>query len=427
VNKKFFLLTLILAPAMIFARVSKQDLCNKICCVQATANYLCQFTSSLNVDIIGLKNSVATIESNIDVLDSRVDVLESKVDVLETEMDTAESRLDVLEETVGEPVAETMTIDTAGNYVLQKDFNGCIIIDANDVTLNLNDRTITGNCDPVILVTAGTTGAVIKNGNIIGDSQNNYGIKLEAGADGCTIYDVNINNCDAGITVTGSKEILIENCIIKNCDAYGISFINSGTSEVKYCQVLDIDTTSLFKAFESDAKDGATACNITFYNCIAKNITSTLDVYCFSFPDPVVSYDYIIDNCIIDKITGDNVYAIFSRAERVQVTDNSISNITGTGASGCVGIWCRNSGAEKLYAHNNFLINFSPSTSFGIYVDDDNSTCYISGNFLKEVSGTNDRTIYSEDACSVIGNMSVGNGADPFSGLGTLVDNSLIA
>jgi len=379
---------------MLCGRISKKKLCAKINCIQATANYLCQFTRDLNNSIISLNNSIVAIESNVDIL----------------------------EKTVGVPISKTTTISSPGNYVLQEDITGCIIIDANDVTLDLNNRTITGTCNPVIKVNDGALNAVIKNGNIVGDNQNNDGIGIETDAHGCTVYGVNIENCDAGITVNTADLALIEHCIIKNCDAYGIDFIDSSTSEVKYCQVLDIDTTSAFAAYRAYYTNGGG--NITFFNCIAKNITSTSGIYVFSFPSSN-STNLVVDNCIIEKISNNfnALYGITFSAQRVRITNNYISDLDST-----VSIFGISSNLpdlsieEKFYAHNNFLVNFTTTSEcYGIKIND-NDPCYISGNFFGnfyspflimaiERGGTSNN--------SLIGNMSIGNGPGPFNPVGT--------
>ena len=348
-NKKLFLLAMcILASSSILsARISKKKLLTKICTTQNAVNCLCK--------------SVKTLESSVNSLEDSVETIESRLDVVESEIDELEPRIDILEEIAGTPISETTTINSDGNYIVQEDFNGCIIINASDVTLNLNKRTITSNCapDPVITVASDRNNIVIKDGTIEGEGTNT-GIKLNGNNTDCTIYGVNIAQCDRGIDIDAAEKILVEHCIVKDCTTYGISFLNSNTCEVKYCQVLDVNTTEEFAAFYVNYQSHFFGGDITFFNCIVKDITSTADVKGFflnsaDLIDPKGS-GFSIDNCKVENINADNIAGIFIAAIGVNVTDCLITKLNAS--SSALGIFLFGPGNSDLCAVNNVITNF---------------------------------------------------------------------
>ena len=106
-----------------------------------------------------------------------VDIIESKVCALETDLSiTGEilcSKIEDIESTVdaitacgptvltsGDVVAGVITLSTAGNYCLSEDVTANVTISANCVTLDLNQRCLTG------IITVSSDDVEIKNGNV---------------------------------------------------------------------------------------------------------------------------------------------------------------------------------------------------------------------------------------------------------------------
>jgi len=384
----------------------------------------------LESEMDDVESRLEVLESEMDVVESRLDVLESATIDLESRLDVVESQIDDLKTTVGIQITEGQVIDSSGYYIVQNDLTGCIVINASNVTLDLNDRIITGTCDPIIQVISGNTNVTIKNGTLDGVDKTRDGIGLGAGADDSTIFDVTIINCAKGIEVNSSNNGLFELCIMKNCDTHGLDLINSGTCEVKYCQVLDVDTTGEFTAFHAyyDGSGG----NVTFFNCIAKNLIGTF-VIAFdiednnpgAIPDPT---DFIIDGCIIGDIQATTAYGIKIEVNLAKVTNNQIFDIGSTiDTIDSYGILAVGSRTSYLYAHNNLIKNLSSSfRSRGIYTTNNNNH-YLSGNMIQGLSSGGTRYAIQAGGVNtkVIGNMSVDNGGAPFNG-GDQAGNSIL-
>jgi len=401
-NKKLFLLAMCIlaSSSMVSARISKKKLYTKICATQSAVNCLCK--------------SINTLEGSVNSLEDSVETIESRVDVIDHENDLLESRIDILEEIAGTPISETTTIDSPGNYIVQEDFNGCIIIDASDVTLNLNDRTITSNCGRVITVNTGLTNVVIENGTLIGNNTDTRGIFLNTNTTDCTIYGVNIAQCNIGIDVNTAEKILIEHCIIKDCILYGINFFNSNTCEIKYCQVLDIDTTSLFIAFRTF--HNSLGGDITFFNCIIKNITSTSGFRGFELGSSTgnEATGISIDNCKVENINTTSAAGVRISAKQVNITNCLITKLTTFTA--VYGIFLLASNSENLYAVNNVITKFTSTTgnTKGINTTNSDNNNYIANNRIEGMSAAAaGSAIDTGDNAQVVLNASINSGPNP--------------
>jgi len=465
VNKKIFLLAFILVPSMIFARVSKKDLCNKICCVQATANYLCQYTSSLNVSIIGLQNDVYTLDSRVDILESEMDDVESRLDVLESEMDVVETRLDVLESatttlesrvdvlesrvddldaTVGMQIIGdgTHTLDQAdGYYIVQDNFTGRIIIDANNITLDLNNRKITSSTTSavgVVQVNDSITGSLIQNGIIIGTGTQNTGVYVGEGADDAIISNVYVSGCLKGIecgSSTGADNILIDNCTITACqtsssNTYGIYLLNCNNSIVKNCQITEHNTASaIFRGITIGYDNNASTVDgeIEVTNCIIKDVTITSGGACRSIEfenahSSLYPQNSTIDNCIISSINSEgNMYGFFiNKHQKTRISDNEIKNLTVTTTNNDVwGISLANSPITSgNFIHNNcitglIVVNDANNNENTGIRDVTGAVNYVTGNTISNFTTafpSNGRAITGTASTISIGNTTIGVG-----------------
>ena len=112
------------------------------------------------------------------------------------------------------------TISTSGTYKLSNDINGQIVIAADNVTLNLNNYTIT-NIAHGIIINTGVNHTRIKNGSI-GPITGGNGIDIQVDASHITLLEVAIDQCDRGINATTATDILIKKCTISQCTNDGI-------------------------------------------------------------------------------------------------------------------------------------------------------------------------------------------------------------
>ena len=101
------------------------------------------------------------------------------------------------------------TINAAGNYCIEQSMTGNIVINANDVSLNLNNRTVTGT----ITVNENLSGISICNGTVNADSAAT-GILVNSGASGITIYNVMVKNAITGIDFVSASNATVEQCTL---------------------------------------------------------------------------------------------------------------------------------------------------------------------------------------------------------------------
>lgn len=131
---------------------------------------------------------------------------------------------------------KTLTIATPGIYLLTEDIasavtsNQIININSNNVTVDLNGYTLSGQSDQNmngIEVASGKNNIEIKNGTLY--SMGNAGIKVNASVHNIKISNIICNLCNVnngattgGIALVGGSETEIEQCIIDNCITYSI-------------------------------------------------------------------------------------------------------------------------------------------------------------------------------------------------------------
>lgn len=106
-------------------------------------------------------------------------------------------------------------INSPGDYDLGVNVSGStgILINANNVTLNLNQQTVSSSANG-IEIAAGLTNVIVKNGTIFNSS---IGIVINQNCSNIFLDDLLIQNCTAkAIQIVGSSGNLIQRCILKN-------------------------------------------------------------------------------------------------------------------------------------------------------------------------------------------------------------------
>lgn len=169
-----------------------------------------------------------TLNSKIDIIDDSVNTIESIVNVIGTDLvdccATLNSKIDVdfaqtwtiLANISGSPCSPTpitslpFTISVPGSYCLTQNAIPIgvvgITIMADNVTLDLNNYTITGATDGVL---SQGNNIIIKNGRI---NSSANGIEINAGGV-VTLENLQIYNCtNASIDVSGVNTILLDSC-----------------------------------------------------------------------------------------------------------------------------------------------------------------------------------------------------------------------
>ena len=144
-----------------------------------------------------------------------------------------------------------ITITESGYYHMLENVEGKIDIQADNVIVDLNGFTLSG--DTAALITVGTEtedryNILIKNGSLVGTTseRTNKGILIQDNASGIIIEDLHISNFDRGVSFEGTEPgttmngifcSKVSNCFTTNCTTgYYLSFLyNSVFQENEVC------------------------------------------------------------------------------------------------------------------------------------------------------------------------------------------------
>ena len=137
------------------------------------------------------------------------------------------------EATAHEPIHYDMTITESKPYKLARTITGTITIAADNVTLDLNQHTISGETHGIV-VNTGLTNIPIKNGNIAIPTSGN-GIEIGASCTNIDIDGIRADQCAIGINITGSSKTTIRNCRLTRNSDTGIKLTSCDDSEISYC------------------------------------------------------------------------------------------------------------------------------------------------------------------------------------------------
>jgi len=161
-----------------------------------------------------------TVESKVDVIDATVTSNDSKIDVLDTKV----SLLVPTVVTSSLISTGTITLSTAGNYALGEDITADIEITASSISLDLNNRALTG----MIIIDGGAsdlTDIEVQNGFILPPAPFSApiaGLTVDNGVSRVNLFDIIMECADTtasavagrtGIQIAGD-EVTITNCHI---------------------------------------------------------------------------------------------------------------------------------------------------------------------------------------------------------------------
>lgn len=186
------------------------------------------------------------------------------------------------------PTSQTIVINNPGTYILTRDINSSaspvIEITSDDVTIDLNGRTINNNGTGAA-IDSFNSGITIRNGSIKGGA---YGIQR---------------------STQSATTLVVENVLIQNTTAQAILVSATATVTVRSCRMFNTNTSGSFNGALFVAGQPATG--------------------------------HIVDNQVTGTgSTGFNLSAMDSG----EVTGNVLSRINTTGGSG-IGIYVAGSGA----------------------------------------------------------------------------------
>ncbi len=189
-----------------------------------------------------------------------------------------------------------LTISNPGRYQVLEDLAGWILINADNVSLDLNSHrvTCTGFIGDVVTIAGGTPGKMqvaVYNGYIQGLVGAN-GVTVDAGCSKISLHDLTIFGCTNGASLAGVNGNVVSECslvnlnlisnvtgllltyadanIVRNCNVlystqFGIELNNSQSNCVYDCTVLKTQGTVTTAGFKSSSGDSN-----MFQRCVTK-------------------------------------------------------------------------------------------------------------------------------------------------------------
>ncbi|MDZ4098877.1 MAG: WD40 repeat domain-containing protein, partial [Methylophilaceae bacterium] len=147
------------------------------------------------------------------------------------------------------PITGPYTINNSGIYCLQADSTGPITITAQNVTLDLNNHTISGGTDGVVI---NGDNAWVKNGTVRDTIAN--GITITAA--GCTLDTLDVLGSPTGFLLQNASTTKITNCRALENTFAGFSLIAGTTNNLTNCQAINQAGTSSIYGFVANSGQG---------------------------------------------------------------------------------------------------------------------------------------------------------------------------
>lgn len=117
-------------------------------------------------------------------------------------------------------ITQPITITQPGFYCLANDITGSIAIETDNVIINLNNHTITGDVNAPLLISAGTH-RIIYNGVLTGSP--NAGVEIDSNSIDTQLSALSITDCPIAILADSVTDCFIHNNIFEAC-GQGVAF-----------------------------------------------------------------------------------------------------------------------------------------------------------------------------------------------------------
>jgi hypothetical protein len=202
---------------------AETDILSAVDVVESTVAKISNDTGDTRSKVDDMQTRVTDIDSKVDDISSRTPVIDSKIDVVSgrtldmqtrvTDIDTKVDAIDTRTRSNPIPLSAGATLSTGGrSYILTQDVVGDFIISGTNVSLDLNDHSVTGS----INISAGADYCTIRDGRVscTGASeaiaiQANYCSIMS-----CSVAATNTTAGYSGITSSNDSYLLIKNCTV---------------------------------------------------------------------------------------------------------------------------------------------------------------------------------------------------------------------
>ena len=161
------------------------------------------------------------LDASIEVTDSLLGARKRNYKFMQDNLKLSKRLTDVYKKSVEiKKTEQARVIDQSGVYTFNKDVQGVIVIDADNITLDLNGYKIFSDSKIPITVNKNIKNINIKNGSIIGGNQYlgaPSGVLVKEGAQHITLENLTITFCYEGVTFKGEQDCSVADCLVQDC------------------------------------------------------------------------------------------------------------------------------------------------------------------------------------------------------------------
>ena len=163
----------------------------------------------------------AVLDASVEVTDSLLGARKRNYKFMQDNLKLSKRLTDVYKKSIEvKKTEQARVIDQSGVYTFNKDVQGVILIDADNITLDLNGYKIFSDSKIPITVNKNIKNINIKNGSIIGGNQYlgaPSGVLVKEGAQHITLENLTITFCYEGVTFKGEQDCSVTDCLVQDC------------------------------------------------------------------------------------------------------------------------------------------------------------------------------------------------------------------
>ena len=163
----------------------------------------------------------AVLDASVEVTDSLLGARKRNYKFMQDNLKLSKRLTDVYKKSIEmKKTEQARIIDQPGVYTFNKDVQGVIVIDADNITLDLNGYKIFSDSKIPITVNKNIKNINIKNGSIIGGNQYlgaPSGVLVKEGAQHITLENLTITFCYEGVTFKGEQDCSVTDCLVEDC------------------------------------------------------------------------------------------------------------------------------------------------------------------------------------------------------------------